>query len=157
METSKTSESDRGIYRVGDHDKRTNRHSAYEISRVIDALHAASSAGNRFECHHFYFCLWKQHEKCTARDCFFHGVYNHDYCIFFFWQRIVVGPSESKTKSSSATPDSKANRVVVTKASSGGKPSNRVVIGSLPENITPSRLKELLQGIGPIQVSEETV
>jgi len=26
-----------------------------------------------------------------------------------------------------------------------------VVIGSLPEAITPSRLKELLQGIGPIQ------
>lgn len=69
----------------------------------------------------------------------------------------MVGPSEGKTKSSGATPDSKANRVVVTKASSGGKPSNRVVIGSLPENITPSRLKELLQGIGPIQVSEETV
>ena len=69
----------------------------------------------------------------------------------------MVGPSESKTKSSGATPDAKANRVVVTKASSGGKPSNRVVIGSLPENITPSRLKELLQGIGPIQVSEETV
>ena len=84
METSKTSESDRGIYRVGDHDKRTNQHSAYEISRVIDALHAASSAGNRFKCEHFYFCLWKQHEKCSARDCFFRGVYNHDYCIFFF-------------------------------------------------------------------------
>lgn len=64
----------------------------------------------------------------------------------------MVGPSESKSKTSSSTPDSKANRVVVTKASSSGKPSNRVVIGSLPEAITPSRLKELLQGIGPIQV-----
>ena len=84
METSKTSESDRGIYRVGDNDKRTNQHSAYEISRVTNALHAASSAGNRFECHHFYFCLCKQHEKCTARDCFFHGVCNHDYCVLFF-------------------------------------------------------------------------
>ena len=64
----------------------------------------------------------------------------------------MVGPSESKSKTSSSAPDSKANRVVVTKASSSGKPSNRVVIGSLPEAITPSRLKELLQGIGPIQV-----
>jgi len=45
---------------------------------------------------------------------------------------------------------------VVTKASSSGKPSNRVVIGSLPEAITPSRLKELLQGIGPIQVDTVT-
>ena len=68
----------------------------------------------------------------------------------------MVGPSESKSKTSSSTPDSKANRVVVTKASSSGKPSNRVVIGSLPEAITPSRLKELLQGIGPIQVDTVT-
>ena len=68
----------------------------------------------------------------------------------------MVGPSESKGKTSSSTPDSKANRVVVTKASSSGKPSNRVVIGSLPETITPSRLKELLQGIGPIQVNTVT-
>lgn len=65
----------------------------------------------------------------------------------------MVGPSESKSKTSSSTPDSKAARVVVTKASSSGKPSNRVVIGSLPETITPSRLKELLQAIGPIQVN----
>lgn len=64
----------------------------------------------------------------------------------------MVGPSESKSKTSGSTPDSKANRVVVTKASSSGKPSNQVVIGSLPEAITPGRLKELLQGIGPIQV-----
>lgn len=69
----------------------------------------------------------------------------------------MVGPSESKSKTSSSTPDSKANRVVVTKASSSGKPSNRVVIGSLPEAITPSRLKELLQGIGPIQVDTVAV
>ena len=68
----------------------------------------------------------------------------------------MVGPSENKSKTSSSTPDSKANRVVVTKASSSGKPSNRVVIGSLPEAITPSRLKELLQGIGPIQVDTVT-
>ena len=74
--------------------------------------------------------------------------------LLFIQQRIVVGPSESKSKTSGSTPDSKANRVVVTKASSSGKPSNRVVIGSLPEAITPSRLKELLQGIGPIQVFE---
>lgn len=67
-------------------------------------------------------------------------------------QRIVVGPSESKSKSSSSATDSKASRVVVTKGSSGGKPTNRVVIGSLPDLITPSRLKELLAGIGPIQV-----
>ena len=73
-----------------------------------------------------------------------------------FLQRIVVGPSESKSKTSSSTPDSKAARVVVTKASSSGKPSNRVVIGSLPETITPSRLKELLQAIGPIQVETVT-
>ena len=71
-------------------------------------------------------------------------------------QRIVVGPSESKSKTSGSTPDAKANRVVVTKASSSGKPSNRVVIGSLPEAITPSRLKELLQGVGPIQVQKES-
>ena len=64
----------------------------------------------------------------------------------------MVGPSESKTKAATSTPDSKSSRVVVTKASSSGKPSNRVVIGSLPEAITPNRLKELLQGIGPIQV-----
>ena len=69
----------------------------------------------------------------------------------------MVGPSESKGKASGSTPDSKANRVVVTKASSSGKPSNRVVIGSLPEAITPSRLKELLQGIGPIQVQEDVL
>ena len=68
----------------------------------------------------------------------------------------MVGPSESKNKTSSSTPDSKAARVVVTKASSSGKPSNRVVIGSLPETITPSRLKELLQAIGPIQVDTAT-
>ena len=76
--------------------------------------------------------------------------------LLLLLQRIVVGPSENKSKTSSSTPDSKANRVVVTKASSSGKPSNRVVIGSLPEAITPSRLKELLQGIGPIQVDTAT-
>ena len=77
-------------------------------------------------------------------------------CNLFILQRIVVGPSESKSKTSGSTPDAKANRVVVTKASSSGKPSNRVVIGSLPEAITPSRLKELLQGVGPIQVQKES-
>ena len=87
----------RGIYRVGYHDKRTNQHSAYEIYRVTDALHAVSSAGNRFECHHFCFCLWKQNEKCTARDCFFHAVYNHDNCTFFFFNSVLwLGPLRAR-------------------------------------------------------------
>lgn len=72
------------------------------------------------------------------------------YCNYYP-QKVVVGPAEGKSKSSSTT-DSKSSRVVVNKSSSSGKPTNRVVIGSLPDLITPARLKELLAGIGPIQV-----
>jgi hypothetical protein len=43
---------------------------------------------------------------------------------------------------------------VATKSGTSGKPTNRIVIGSLPDSITPFKLKELLATIGPIEVRD---
>lgn len=46
---------------------------------------------------------------------------------------------------------------MATKSSTSGKPSNRIVIGSLPDSITPFKLKDLLATIGPIEVRDVNV
>ena len=69
--------------------------------------------------------------------------------IFLLFQHSRKGSPERK----SSNADSKANKVVATKTgSTSGKPTNRIVIGSLPDSITPFKLKELLATIGPIEV-----
>jgi hypothetical protein len=70
--------------------------------------------------------------------------------IFFFFKHSRKGSLDRK----SSRGDSKANRVVATKSGTSGKPTNRIVIGSLPDSITPSKLKELLATIGPIEVRD---
>ena len=46
---------------------------------------------------------------------------------------------------------------MATKSSTSGKASNRIVIGSLPDSITPFKLKDLLATIGPIEVRDVNV